>query len=191
MRRKLFTLAAAVSLVLCVVSLGFWPRSLWKNDALTWGHASRADTIGCCDGHLVFVHYFGLARPWRPQGLKYDYVVARPMVDPTAPGSGFYRIIGHRFWYLYSARGNRWTWAIPLWQLALLSALLGTYFIRCSRLSRQPTGVCPTCGYDVRATPDRCPECCTVPPHNPPMQRTGAADAGSLIQKMLKRGPGR
>lgn len=62
-----------------------------------------------------------------------------------------------------------WTgWAVPYWMALLASAVLPVAFLaswrrRC-RWSRRPVpGLCRTCGYDLRATAERCPECGTVP----------------------------
>jgi hypothetical protein len=58
----------------------------------------------------------------------------------------------------------------PLWVAAALFGIPPLY----TRLRRRPTqesGVCAVCGYDLRATPDRCPEC------------------GIAVGSMLLRGP--
>ena len=55
-------------------------------------------------------------------------------------------------------------WTVPLWLLLLASAVPTVRYFWCNRRSRRwsTAGRCPTCGYDLRATPDRCPECGTA-----------------------------
>jgi hypothetical protein len=53
---------------------------------------------------------------------------------------------------------------IPFWlPVSLLSLLLmAEYFLR--QKKKTPSGHCPVCGYDLRASPLRCPECGTARP---------------------------
>jgi hypothetical protein len=55
--------------------------------------------------------------------------------------------------------GGRLVVSIPLWLPILMLAVL---LIRQWRRARRPkSGQCSRCGYDIRASPDRCPECGT------------------------------
>ena len=51
---------------------------------------------------------------------------------------------------------------IPYWLIVVLTVLLPLNWLRLARRHRHPPCDCPVCGYDLRATPGRCPECGTV-----------------------------
>lgn len=58
---------------------------------------------------------------------------------------------------LRSQTGYAWT-VIPLWMIAVPLAVLPAVWVAV-RMRSKPAGRCRNCGYDLRATPDRCPEC--------------------------------
>ena len=58
--------------------------------------------------------------------------------------------------------GREWRlphWSVGLGVLAALSPDLLAFFGALRRRRRLKANRCPTCGYDVRASPERCPEC--------------------------------
>jgi hypothetical protein len=70
----------------------------------------------------------------------------------------------------YGFRYSRWSdgsaeLGVPLWFAAAAFAALCLGMRTLARRSGRtaPAGLCPACGYDLRATPDRCPECGTIP----------------------------
>jgi hypothetical protein len=61
---------------------------------------------------------------------------------------------------------------VPLWFLLCLTAappaVAAARHLRRRRIAaRARSGLCPSCGYDLRASPDRCPECGSVPALQP------------------------
>jgi len=76
---------------------------------------------------------------------------------------------------------------VPHWSIALLTAILPALTLRRTWLRRRRSraGLCHRCGYDLRASPDRCPECGAAP--------TAAADspAGGGMRRARGRGTAR
>jgi hypothetical protein len=81
--------------------------------------------------------------------LRY-YRFAFGSAPPDHPGTG-------RYW------GRTYLVTAPAWAMILAFAVLPLLRLARRLRRRPPVGQCPTCGYDLRATPGRCPECGAVP----------------------------
>jgi hypothetical protein len=120
-------------------TLEAWRQLIYdRNIAATtqeWFEASKADKAG-----LIV--------------LSFGYIRIADMIDPVGkriPQGGYAHAV-----------------ILPYW---LAAALLAIWPVKQAwreyrterEHSRRLQGLCPCCGYDMRATPDRCPECGTEP----------------------------
>jgi hypothetical protein len=199
MRRKLFDLATAISLVMCVATVALWVRSYQRQ-----GWIKCVVCVGssrCYGASLAnWPGRLGVDVEWEPRDLiRPEYARETPLAEqrrwqtwsddtparsynrdpykdvlpvrpdlhqfagvvgywePTNPG-GADIMIPHRYVVLLLAMAPlRWAW---LWL---------------RKRDRARRKACIVCGYDLRATPDRCPECGMLlaptrgTPHNPPL----------------------
>jgi hypothetical protein len=158
-RHRLLNIAATLSLLLFVAACVLWARSYRVGDGFVWrpgagrGYYSAYLSDGGCRFDRGYAN-FGQAFHW-------DHHVDRPPY-PVETASGARFGIGSTA----GPTGGRHIFVVSrVWALALLLAVLpGLRIAMWDRERRRwRAGLCRRCGYDLRATPDRCPECGWVP----------------------------
>lgn len=184
MLRRLWTFFGSVSLLLFVAVCVLWVRSFWVGDAVEWRRVTRDDRI-IWSWYMVLSSGkggVGLSRDAEDYEAAYatlDDTGPRWLLEgwrrraPTYPQPAFHAGAGKpspMFALRWGDAGNRrsgtvrWELILPYWVPALLFALAPAArlwrLVRNRRASgRASLGRCRACGYDLRATPDRCPEC--------------------------------
>jgi hypothetical protein len=166
LRRIIFNGLTVLSLLLCVATVVLWVRSRSTADVLSRCHSGNeyvlrsgfgSVSVGRFSfrgnyklgdsplrlGHADLTNpvtreaYASMDRMW---GFKYERQVE--------PGLG---MVGYRSrmpdWFLIAI-------------FAAMPALCAISLYRARR--RNHVGLCPSCNYDLRATPERCPECGTA-----------------------------
>jgi hypothetical protein len=130
----------------------FWERSQCRSAGLhvEWFGLDHE----ALDGPAWFFLTFWKEPSWLSKlGIHYGHFVApaptdEPLPATSDPNPWHYHMVGVPFWLLILVFAMPW-----------LRAGLG--WIRRRSLTR--AGRCPKCGYDLRATPTRCPECGSIP----------------------------
>jgi len=166
----------AMSLLLCGATAALWARSYWYGDITTHGYSATRPGGWCVDswcGHLMWVH-----NNLRDEN---EWLNTRALTGPQRDNRGFNRTWLNRLGFVYLTEAYppmpddhflgytpppiiRYQYIrVPHWFVMLLLGIAPAARLRAAVPRSRRDGLCAFCGYDLRATPDRCPECGGVP----------------------------
>ena len=168
--RRLFNLAAAVSLVIMGAAVIGGVRTQFVGDEwfYEWPQHPDGTTV-----RYVFTSADGTVevsiRPFGPGVGHSDILNARPGWHYIQWKRDAKPTLGWFFWRNSGVVNGKYRFLIlrvPWWSIALTGIVLPAWWVlRWIKSRRQSKlGLCSNCGYDLRATPDRCPECGTETP---------------------------
>ena len=176
MARRLFTILPALSLLLCVAVVVLWVRSYWRHDTASCWRGRYACSFGSSGGAIVLSFPLDYYRNM-PPGVHYHYHAFRQSPGRTMSmyRAGRPGVLGVA-WYYDPPRSYPYdnrdgvTFRVLVFPHALLAGMLFILPLawavsarrRRQRVVRLRLGRCASCGYDLRATPGRCPECGTA-----------------------------
>jgi hypothetical protein len=147
MKRRVLNLLTALSLLLCL-------------------YAAAASVFAAREGG-PYLRGYDVFQPLEPpRAFTTSEIRAYRPPPPSFDFAGFRVQRGYRAEYLVEY-GRVYT--VPFWLIALGFAIPPSAWLRARwrawrrarRVRLREAGVCPDCGYDLRATPGRCPECGT------------------------------
>jgi hypothetical protein len=185
MPRPLFTLAALLSLLLCVAVAVLWVRSVYAYDVLTFvrdadgGSAwvRRLLDFRSLRGGLAIGYYrsrmtdaegvasFRRSAPAEPRVLHTSEPPRPyPLGDGADPAGRWAHWLGFQLAQRnigLSRRSDVWhsTLVFPYWAPTALCSIVPLLWLRRRFWHTVPAGHCQSCGYDLRETQQRCPEC--------------------------------
>lgn len=159
MRRRIFSILSVLSLLLCLVCIVIWVRSGFVTDSLMWEHKGKAWCLASGVGNIQWSETRG-------DGLRYFKGWKCYSVTPTWQ----WQWIGPSYASV-SASASRIPFKhllLPCWLLVMVSSVLPgvwmVFYLRRRRIMYRSKGLCRECGYDLRASKERCPECGTAIP---------------------------
>jgi hypothetical protein len=140
--RHLFTALSALSLGLCVT---MWVRSCWAADEWAVRSGARVWILRSYDGRLEYLEsrFSNASTGWRTSRHH----------DPSSVY--FQEWADQRIRVPYAA-------LVAITACLALSRVITRALKGYVRCRRSRSALCPACGYDLRASPERCPECGTA-----------------------------
>jgi len=158
--RILFNAMTALSLLICLTTGALWVLADQFTNRLTYNAGQTLHQLCTNSTGVQYVHLATASRG-RSRFAIYHW-------PGWSEDLGIYRELEavDRSLFLLDRIAPPWggyTFTIPYWLLFLVTALAPAARLTARlRRKRSPPGLCPKCRYDLRATPDRCPECGTV-----------------------------
>jgi hypothetical protein len=152
--RILLNALTALSLILFAATVAAWARSYSTCDQIWRG------------GYLVQSEFGGLYLVPVARGPDYpireSFDAGKLGVIEREWGDDVRRFRPTRLIYPLSS-SRAWLVIVADWFAAFAFVAMPAYRLARSFRHRAPPGHCRRCGYDLRATPDRCPESGTIP----------------------------
>jgi hypothetical protein len=150
-----------LSLCLFIVSVVFWIRSLRAPDTIALTALPIRWSLSTDSGTLFLTCDRSWLDPAEVKRVNNPFTYQRSMlgfgIKQTQPIHS--RPVPYPGIITYGTVTK--TFHAPLWSCFLLFAILPAIEMPrlLRRLRRHNLGLCPHCGYDLRASPDKCPEC--------------------------------